>query len=673
MLLCKRLLLLLLLCVGTHQATAQTSITAGIPYDGQQASGEYLICRSQIQNVSVSQIRKPIIFVEAFDASNDWNLGDLRAMLYNGGLSSIGSTLNNLGYDIVILNFDDGGDYIQKNAFLLVQLIQEINSQKPNPDPLVVIGYSMGGLVARYALAYMEGNSLPHDTRLYVSFDSPHKGANIPVSVQALALTFSSPTYQAMFPDLEASLKQFTAPAAQQMLRYRLSSATQSTGVVPLNSTYVNFMTEMNALNSCYGFPVQSRNVAISLGSWNGSPQRSNQDIDGDGHRDFQFGGVPVVFLNFPRSSGSGSSIAPIWALNTCEMVATFLFQAWMSTCATLNYPYVSDRQTFTGMTNPNEVWATYWYNNSVNPVLPLNGWSRGWQYGNNSEPTDFAPGSYSPVYQLITDALNSQIECSFNIYDDATFVPTVSALCFDTDDLFYNIGADPDRLSKTPFDAIFGVNSDVNRSHVASPVQYSDVNLWLLNELNNDFGKSCRRNFRSLQGSVGSGSNVLSNDATRVMVTNYTVNSGATVRIVAPESIELMATEAANGSLFVVETGSCGPKTCGWTPQFPYRKAGLQQPLTYIGLDTPVLNPVLAQEGSVTVMPNPSNGMFDVRITWAEADYSLCNSLGGLLLSGYLVQGNNPLRLQAVPGIYLLRVVNRADGAVRTLKVMIR
>ena len=52
----------------------------------------------------------------------------------------------------------------------------------------MVLGQSMGGLVARYALRDIEVNrSFNHDTRLYVSHDAPHLGANTPLSVQLSA------------------------------------------------------------------------------------------------------------------------------------------------------------------------------------------------------------------------------------------------------------------------------------------------------------------------------------------------------------------------------------------------------------------------------------------------------------------------------------------------------
>ncbi|HAT64859.1 MAG TPA: hypothetical protein DCS66_09685 [Flavobacteriaceae bacterium] len=74
----------------------------------------------------------------------------------------------------------------------------------------------MGGLIARYGLAYMEANSIPHETRLYISFDSPHRGANIPISLQYLINYFAQdvgdPTALALVDQVLGS------PAAKEML-----------------------------------------------------------------------------------------------------------------------------------------------------------------------------------------------------------------------------------------------------------------------------------------------------------------------------------------------------------------------------------------------------------------------------------------------------------------------
>src|SRR5690606_656623 len=60
-------------------------------------------------------------------------------------------------------------------------------------EELVIVGPSMGGQISRYALAYMEKKyaatqdaEWQHNCRLWISVDSPHLGANVPIGVQML-------------------------------------------------------------------------------------------------------------------------------------------------------------------------------------------------------------------------------------------------------------------------------------------------------------------------------------------------------------------------------------------------------------------------------------------------------------------------------------------------------
>ncbi|MGI4873930.1 MAG: T9SS type A sorting domain-containing protein [Janthinobacterium lividum] len=93
------------------------------------------------------------------------------------------------GYDIIYLDFSDGASLIQNNAMVLVELLQWIQlsaNRDANTEETLVIGASMGGQVARFALAWMEQQQLCHNSKLYVSFDSPHRGANIPLGIQCM-------------------------------------------------------------------------------------------------------------------------------------------------------------------------------------------------------------------------------------------------------------------------------------------------------------------------------------------------------------------------------------------------------------------------------------------------------------------------------------------------------
>jgi Secretion system C-terminal sorting domain/PKD-like domain/Putative serine esterase (DUF676) len=90
-------------------------------------------------------------------------------------------------YDVIYVDWNNGVTFLQRNAYVLQEVIKWVNDNKTTTTENVVLGQSMGGLIARYALKDMENRGLPHDTRLYVSHDAPHLGANTPVSVQMSA------------------------------------------------------------------------------------------------------------------------------------------------------------------------------------------------------------------------------------------------------------------------------------------------------------------------------------------------------------------------------------------------------------------------------------------------------------------------------------------------------
>ena len=76
-----------------------------------------------------------------------------------------------------------GSDYMERNRLALVTLIEELNRQLQaagSTEKIVVIGPSMGGQIARYALSYMEANGLAHNTRLL----------SIPLIRRTMAQTF---------------------------------------------------------------------------------------------------------------------------------------------------------------------------------------------------------------------------------------------------------------------------------------------------------------------------------------------------------------------------------------------------------------------------------------------------------------------------------------------------
>lgn len=262
-----------------------TSIVANVAYQGYDETqayfgeGEYEIFLDVVDGI----LDNPIIVLDGFDPGDSRDIGGLYASLSFGG-QNMADILRDEGYDIVILNaplyntdgkdIDGGGDYIQRNAMVLAALIEELNAQKVGDAELVVLGPSMGGLIARYGLAYMEANSIPHETRLYISFDSPHRGANIPISLQYLINYFAQevgdPTALALVEQVLGS------PAAKEMLTDHLLGhllagdpiQQDPTKLLPAGAPDFRdaFQTELDAL----GFPQNVRNVTMINGNGTG-------------------------------------------------------------------------------------------------------------------------------------------------------------------------------------------------------------------------------------------------------------------------------------------------------------------------------------------------------------------------------------------------------------------
>lgn len=272
------------------ESLAVETITANIAYQGYEETqayfgqGEYEIYLDNVDGI----LDNPIIVLDGFDPGDGRDIPGLYASLSFGG-QNMADILRNEGYDIVILNapvyttdgktIDGGGDYIQRNAMVLVAMIQQLNADKVGDNELVVLGPSMGGLIARYALSYMEGNSLDPETRLYISFDSPHRGANIPISVQYLINYFAEqvgdPTAQQVVDQL------LNSPAAKEMLTdhllgHLLAGSTYEqdpTKVLPLGAP--GFRNEFQAELDVLGFPSSVRNVTMINGSGNGTTTAS--------------------------------------------------------------------------------------------------------------------------------------------------------------------------------------------------------------------------------------------------------------------------------------------------------------------------------------------------------------------------------------------------------------
>ena len=178
---------------------------------------------------------------------------------------------------------------------VVVDIIQWANAELSSQgitQKLVVVGPSMGGLVTRYALRWMETNSLTHNCRLWVSFDAPHRGANIPIGSQYTLEFF------AVYGENEAAKQSIAdkldAPAAKEFLIHHYAANSVAQAGAP------NFRNRFNTAIENLGWPQATglRRVSLINGSLSGIltniPESESLGVEG---KPSKFGGKFVVFL----------------------------------------------------------------------------------------------------------------------------------------------------------------------------------------------------------------------------------------------------------------------------------------------------------------------------------------------------------------------------------------
>lgn len=172
------------------------------------------------------------------------------------------------GYDVLLVDYADGQEFIQRNALALMEILKNIPIQKPwlkmapgyeNQKAIVIAG-SMGTQVARYALAKLEEQNMDHHTGLWIAIDGPFVGANVPVSMQGL-FSWTARVDSAG----EPSKRAINSPAAKEMLR-RFYGSGNGTLSYP-HYYHENFYNEVRALNGGTGMPQKLRKVAMAQGS----------------------------------------------------------------------------------------------------------------------------------------------------------------------------------------------------------------------------------------------------------------------------------------------------------------------------------------------------------------------------------------------------------------------
>ncbi|MGW0578309.1 esterase/lipase family protein [Streptomyces sp. NPDC002920] len=198
-------------------------------------------------------ITRPVIMADGFNLDRS----DLKALY--AGLDRNYPLLTQLrrrGRDVILLGFDERSDSVLDNAEAAMAAILRTSAEQLGSAPLTVGGFSMGGLVTRYALAKMEMRRMDHRTRLYFSYDSPHRGGVVPIGLQAFAH---------FIPVANDFARQMNSPAARQMLWRHYDPETGKTGIAPERKEFLEELARVG------GWPQIPLKLALANGRGDGT------------------------------------------------------------------------------------------------------------------------------------------------------------------------------------------------------------------------------------------------------------------------------------------------------------------------------------------------------------------------------------------------------------------
>ena len=222
------------------------------------------------------KMKDPIVIVECFDEKNRQG--------YEWGVTLFQPFMKEVlkrGYSVVLVNFRQSGDYIENNGLVLRNILQELQlrygsvpgpgGEKDYKEIQAVIGQSMGGQVARYELRKMHNDFGASNVKNYISLDSPHRGANIPLGMQWMLSDLSDQLHIGIIHDVlqgsgfgwlitlaDETKDALYWPSAKQMIKYHIGD---NSGRIP-STTFNEWQTTIQTM----GFPQRPRNIAIVNG-----------------------------------------------------------------------------------------------------------------------------------------------------------------------------------------------------------------------------------------------------------------------------------------------------------------------------------------------------------------------------------------------------------------------
>ncbi len=274
-------------------ADRRATITATEQFNGAFGVADIVI---SYRNINDQVLRRPLIVAEGFDPG--WITSPEEPEGENSFAGFVASVINSRSfalqslvsdnpsqYDLVYVNWRNGTDWLQRNELALEAVIRWVNANKQPlagvMQPNVVLGSSMGGVIARMALGRMDrgggqngaGGFAAHQTNLYVSLDAPHQGANVPLGYQAAARhatrMYVSTGGLAVAVEIIQLLRNGPSPLLNLLLADQPASRQMLTNRIDINYNQTNAPNQqfLQELRTQWAYPVNIRNIAISNGS----------------------------------------------------------------------------------------------------------------------------------------------------------------------------------------------------------------------------------------------------------------------------------------------------------------------------------------------------------------------------------------------------------------------
>lgn len=354
---------------------------------------------------------------EGLLSSKDILFGDPGSSLPYVNQESLIDRILDSGRDVLVFNFQlQSTEKIQDSAAVFSTALNWLNGRRAMGTKATVIGLSMGGLIARYALTNMEHEGhVDHDIQQFITYDTPHEGAFIPLTIQqipkllgkgfksgkkklklfntfTLGLANFSEDYRDGLAKLRdastsaegISLSYFDTPSSKQALLYHHS-------VNGEHSLRNEFKQDLLSIGD---MPEDSINIAIANGRADGVKQLPN-------HPEFTEGSS---FINIGYRSDKVDNL-------------TIKFDSYV-TQSGLKNSWVRVR----GPSGWFDDTTTYIDTNRYSPTMTVS--------------PEFVPGSRSFFYDTLVSKLNTSLdESGFDVLvpspkvSSHTFVPTMSAL----------------------------------------------------------------------------------------------------------------------------------------------------------------------------------------------------------------------------------------------------